>query len=254
MQLARRHFLLYQRSAILVQRFTRGHLQRSRYQLQRLACLAIQRYWRSWTRMRADRESYLVARGAVVQIQNWWRARRARNNFLNMCRAAILLQSCARGFLARRLATRRREALTDLQRRWRGYLTMRRERATYLLICRAVLHLQTAGRGFLAREHHRRLLQDAEYREEMRRQAAAKDVIRRQEAAVVLVMAVRIYLIRRRGAKRIWASTVIQKFWRGYRFRTEMWDKWRGLTQRLEEIRGRLSVANAAAKPEDRYC
>ncbi len=129
---------------------------------------------------------------------------------------------------------------------------MRRERVSFLLQRRAILHIQTAGRGWLARQKYRRLLLDAEYREEIRREAAVLEEARRQDAVTVLVRSVRRYLANRQLVKRIWASTVIQKFWRGYRFRLEMRDKWLGLTQRLGEIRERLSLANAAAKPEDR--
>jgi myosin heavy subunit len=202
--------------------------------------------------MRTERRRFLIVRDAAIRIQSWWRAQVARRQYNNICRAVSLLQKHARGFLARKLASQRRAALTVIQQRVRAHLAMRRARTAFLLQCRVILLLQTACRGYLARQRHNRLLLDAEYREEMRRRAAAEEESRRQQAAVVLVRAVRRYLVRRRVVKRVWASTVIQKFWRGYRFRLEMREKWRSLTEQLGEIRERLSLANAAAKPEDR--
>jgi abnormal spindle-like microcephaly-associated protein len=252
MQMNRTRFLRLQQSAVVLQRITRGYLQRASYLRQRSACLTIQNYWRSWRCMRAERASFLKAKNAATCIQSWWRAHCARVRYESLRYATILLQRHVRGFFARRLASRRRAAVSLLQVTLRGYLAMKRDRAAYLLQLRAVLRLQTAGRAVLARQRHKRLLEDAEYREEVRRQEEARAAARKGEAATVLVRAVRRYLVRRRVVKRVRATVVIQKYWRGYRSRIDIRKQWCALTERLDEIRDRLIVVNAEAKPEDR--
>jgi len=203
--------------------------------------------------MRAERESFLSAKNAALRIQSWWRARSARDRYEKVRCATILLQRHIRGFMARRQASRRRAAISLLQVRLKGYLAMKQDRTAFRLKLRAVLLLQTTGRAVLARQRHKRLLEDAEYREEVRRQEAARLAALRGQAATVLVRAVRTYLVRCRVARRVRATTVIQKYWRGYCSRLEAKKKWCALTERLKEIRERLIVVNAEAKPEDRY-
>ena len=61
-----------------------------------------------------------------------------------------------------------------------------------------------------------------------------------------------LFVIRRRLIKRECAVTVIQKYWRGYRSRGGLKEKWVELTKQLGVIRERLDKATATAEPKDR--
>jgi len=86
----------------------------------------------------------------------------------------------------------------------------------------------------------------------LRRECQRREEEKKNVAATVIVKTIRRYISHRKIVKRVICATVIQKYWRGYKSRVVMREKWTGLTSQLAEIRGRLEQATAAAEPKDR--
>ena len=166
--------------------------------------------------------------------------------------AAVTLQRLTRGVLVRRYVARKRAALQVIKKTLRAYRQMKRQRAEFIERRNAIVNLQRVCRAYLARQRFRKLKEDAEYREEMRREFLRQEAEKANLAATVVVRSIRRLVIKKRIQRRTDAATVIQKYWRGYQSRVVMRERWLALTKQLVEIRGRLELANAAAQPSNR--
>ena len=76
-------------------------------------------------------------------------------------------------------------------------------------------------------------------------------MLRRHRATFVIVRTLRRVIVEKRRLRRETSATVIQKFWRGYKSRILMKEKWLEITKQLAAIRERLEQATAAADPKD---
>jgi hypothetical protein len=111
--------------------------------------VAVARYWRAYYTGRVAREHYAERRGQVLVAQKVVRGWLARRVAGRRRRAAAKLQPWARMVVARRRYTRGMEALCKLQAHIRG----RRARQSYLTIRELVVAAQATARGFMERRH-----------------------------------------------------------------------------------------------------
>ena len=116
-----------------------------------------------------------------------------------------------------RYVKRKRAALDVIQKTLRNYRAMVRARAEFTHKRQSIVNVQRVARGYLARRRHKQLEEDAAYREQLRQEYLRQMEVRRNEASVVIVRAIRTYIVKRRIVKRVKATVVIQKFWRGYK-------------------------------------
>ncbi|GAA50537.1 abnormal spindle-like microcephaly-associated protein homolog [Clonorchis sinensis] len=110
--------------------------------------------------------------------------------------AAVVIQSCWRGFLARRQLFVERRAAVHIQTWWRSKIA----RQNWVALRRWVVDVQRVGRTHLAREHYSKLLVVAE---------------RRKLAAIRIQSFWRTCLFRRQLAAKRCAAVRIQALWRG---------------------------------------
>ncbi|RUS14245.1 hypothetical protein BC937DRAFT_94129 [Endogone sp. FLAS-F59071] len=126
----RARFLLFRRSAVIIQRWWRAawdrRLQNAQQQQQRQhhAATRIQAVWRGYI----AQSNFTLARAAARIVQGWWRERRERERQKKeeiFAALAPALQSAARSWLVKRKYRMQRtevlNAVTRLQRVWRRY-------------------------------------------------------------------------------------------------------------------------------------
>ena len=248
----RNQFLGRKRAAMRLQSWFRGLSAKLNYSMIKRSTTVLQLRWRAVLAGRAERDQYLRVKNAAVLIQSVWRGHVCKWEFARQKESILILQKYTRGFLARRYTKRKRAALDTIQKTLRSYRAMKRERSEFILKRDSIVNLQRIGRGFLARQEFNKIREDAEYREQLKLEYERKEEERRQNSATVIVRIFRRFVIRRRLLKRVSAVTVIQKYWRGYRSRMVLKEKWVELTKQLVVIRERLDKATATAEPKDR--
>ncbi|KAJ4969406.1 hypothetical protein NE237_016107 [Protea cynaroides] len=123
--LARKSFILLQRSAIQIQAACRGELGRQLYENTRreAASVRIQKH----LRMHLARKAYKPLQSSAISIQTGMRGMAARNElrFQRRAKAAIIIQSRCRRYLARLHYMRIKKATITTQCAWRGRVARR---------------------------------------------------------------------------------------------------------------------------------
>ncbi|XP_037674545.1 unconventional myosin-IXb isoform X3 [Choloepus didactylus] len=112
----------------------------------------------------------------ILFLQSWFRMVLERRHFLQMKRAAVLIQACWRSYRVRR-ALERTQAAVYLQAAWRGY----QQRMAYQRRRQSTIRLQSLCRGFLQRKSFRRMLLEKQEAEEKERES---QLAARREAAM----------------------------------------------------------------------
>ncbi|EZA59316.1 Protein abnormal spindle [Ooceraea biroi] len=167
--LERKIFLLYRKSAVLIQKTWRKYRARKReaacakiqawwrskmcsrrYSLQKCCCVKLQRWWRGVELTRRQRAEFLQLRHAALTVQKNRRARTARRHYLKQRQAISLIQSWYRRANSARTVRRRylemRGAAMRIQNWWRNVMVARRERRNYLRLRDSAILLQTHWR------------------------------------------------------------------------------------------------------------
>ncbi|KAL2571507.1 hypothetical protein AAZV13_17G012700 [Glycine max] len=161
---------LKNKSAIIIQSCTRGWIARRKatvfrqHVIQEDAALVIQCYIRghltqNWNLGGTSNLSEVIPAGyisrpfgcrsfqlelfllSVVKLQRWWKGLLLQKL---MTKSAIVIQSCARGWIARRKATIQKHRIIVIQSHWKGYL-VRKESKEQLLDLR--LRMQKSARN-----------------------------------------------------------------------------------------------------------
>ncbi|CAN1196972.1 Abnormal spindle-like microcephaly-associated protein homolog [Linum perenne] len=250
--------------AIVIQKHTRGWITRGRYKVAQkervlqLAATKVQRHIRRWS----SRRQFLNLRQATIRIQRYYRCLRCLRVFqqLKTTQSAISIQSCVRGWLARKETERRKYLLCVLQKYCWGWLIRKR----FLRQKQAVTKIQSAIRCFncckalCAKEAaaieiqrfvrgqmtRKRLLGssgsyaantglgDCLWSSEL--QIVMSSVLKlqrwwkgillcrlRMQAAIVIQSHVRVWISKRRTSRKRHHIIVIQSHWRGYVARKE---------------------------------
>ncbi|XP_076978124.1 unconventional myosin-IXb isoform X2 [Tamandua tetradactyla] len=102
----------------------------------------------------------------ILLLQRWFRRVLERRHFLQMKRAAVIIQACWRSYRVRR-ALERTQAAVYLQAAWRGY----RQRATYQRQRHSAIRLQSLCRGYLQRKRFSHMVLEKQEAEEREREA-----------------------------------------------------------------------------------
>ncbi|XP_051128216.1 uncharacterized protein LOC127249473 isoform X2 [Andrographis paniculata] len=130
----RKEIAIRKNSAIKIQNALRGMNCRKEFYSQRRAAVEIQSFIRGENTRKilivtksgaAEPESNTLLQSAV-KLQKWWR------NVLQtriISRSAMVIQSCYRGWRARKLARREKQSVVVLQSYWKGYLARKYARA-----------------------------------------------------------------------------------------------------------------------------
>jgi len=163
--LDRKIFLLYRKSAILIQKTWRKYQVRMRkaaclkiqtwwrskiysrkYKLQKCCCVKLQRWWREVQLARCQRIEFLQLRHATLTVQKNWRAKIAKRHYLKQRQTILLIQSWYRNVNLTRTVQRRylrmKGAAVRIQNWWRNVTVGCRERKRYLQLRESTILLQ----------------------------------------------------------------------------------------------------------------
>lgn len=167
--LDRKKFLLHRVSAILIQRTWRKYqtckqevaclkiqtwwkmtMCSRKYKLQNSCCIKLQRWWRGINLTRHQRIQFLQLRKAALIVQKNRRAKVARRHYLKQRRAVLLIQSWYRCInsakLIRQHYLKMRNSAIRIESWWRNVTVARQERKKYLQLRKATILLQTHWR------------------------------------------------------------------------------------------------------------
>lgn len=178
----RKKFLLYRINAILIQRTWRKYQKRKqevaclkiqtwwrmtmcsrRYKLQKSCCIKLQRWWRGINLTRHQRIQFLQLRKAALIVQKNRRAKIIRRHYLMQRQAVLLIQSWYRCIKSAKLVQQHylkmRNAAIRIKNWWHNIMVARQERKRYLQLRKATVLLQTHWRQrILARTDRQRYL------------------------------------------------------------------------------------------------
>uniref|UniRef100_A0A2K5VNK5 Abnormal spindle-like microcephaly-associated protein homolog n=1 Tax=Macaca fascicularis TaxID=9541 RepID=A0A2K5VNK5_MACFA len=140
----REEYMQMRESCIKLQAFVRGYLVRKQMRLQRKAVISLQSYFR----MRKARQYYLKMCKAIIVIQNYYHAYKAqvnqRKNFLRVKKAATCLQAAYRGYKVRQLIKQQSIAALKIQSAFRGY----NKRVKYQSVLQSIIKIQRWYRAY----------------------------------------------------------------------------------------------------------
>ncbi|KAL3871776.1 hypothetical protein ACJMK2_039754 [Sinanodonta woodiana] len=251
----RREITRRRKAATVIQTCYRGFF--CRRQLVRMrAAMVIQAWWRSVV----IRHNYLKTRQIIVQFQSRARQHMAKQTLERMrrkCRAAVCIQSAYRHYLARKKIEQerleRRAALEKISRAARIHLSVIKiqrfwKKYQVLKLAREKLHnvlvIQRWMQAKLVRLHYLQTRSRI-----CKIQAAVRCWLhRRNQAARVLQLATRRWLIRRRVIKMNLAATKVQCMWRGYQVRRKSTGK------KIVQARKRCQEARRSATEDKKLC
>ncbi|QCD79727.1 myosin V [Vigna unguiculata] len=116
--LYRSHVVIQEDAALVIQRYIRGHLTRHRVlggasnlsAITPVGCISGPVGCRSF-----PPDQFLLS---VVKLQRWWKGHLLQ---ILMTKSAIVIQSCTRGWIARRTANVQRHRIIVIQSHWKGY-------------------------------------------------------------------------------------------------------------------------------------
>ncbi|KAI3710467.1 hypothetical protein L2E82_40250 [Cichorium intybus] len=139
----RKSFLTHKQAATRIESHYRGWIYRKSFLNQKQATITIQSHYRGWM----SRNSFLKTKQAVIKLQRAYRSLKCLREFKHYkieIKSALIIQSCTRGWMARRVACRHRCLIVFIQSFCRGWL-MRRE---FLLQKEVAIRIQSAFRCF----------------------------------------------------------------------------------------------------------
>ena len=257
-RLARKYLASARHAAVRIQSVFRRHVAQVHVDALRIERAVMDA---SCTKMQAAfrglvaRRRAAVERAAVVRVQSAIRGYSVRAEFNTMraeritqINATILVQSTARGFLARRMLARKNAAAHTVQCAVRGYLARSRLaqlRAEHAMRVAGALQMQALARGYLAR------MQVARMRAELAvARAAEAQAIARDAAALSIQAALRGWHMRQRFGIARTAAITIQRRIRGMLGRV-----YASKLRKMMEQKARIAAAAAVTQPaEKRLC
>uniref|UniRef100_A0A3Q1GV53 Abnormal spindle-like microcephaly-associated protein ASH domain-containing protein n=1 Tax=Acanthochromis polyacanthus TaxID=80966 RepID=A0A3Q1GV53_9TELE len=280
-QRVRKEVACHHQAATVIQSVFRKHREQAKFQGMRLSAIIIQRWYRAHVLQRKDRENFLMHRAATV-IQSYWRGsvqrrifqtkreaavklqrrvravwlgREERNNYTQMRKAAVTLQKCCRGWIARRQVLEAAQAEKRLRftsavfHHVSAIKIQRALRAHWALESakRQIHSVITIQRWVRARQQRSRYLEDRK-KVVIAQRVVKSWLARRHKAASIIQQAVRKFLLLRRQ-KRVERGIVkAQALWRGHRSR-RLNDN-----PKIVKLRHRLRQVSADVREEDKLC
>ncbi|CAH6787707.1 Aspm [Phodopus roborovskii] len=139
-------------AAVRIQSTFRMVLALKRFQLLRAAAVVIQQRARAWTAGKRQRLEYLELRRAALVLQATWKGRTLRRQMQRQRECAALIQSYYRMHVQRRKWKATRAAAVRIQVFYRTHKAGKEQRHLYLKTKAAIVTLQAAYRGMEARK------------------------------------------------------------------------------------------------------
>ncbi|XP_034002708.1 abnormal spindle-like microcephaly-associated protein isoform X2 [Trematomus bernacchii] len=147
----RKEVARWHQAATVIQSAFRKHREEVKFQAMRLSAIIIQRYYRSCILQRQERGAFLKLKQSTITLQAAFRSWCVRRDISRQNQAAIVIQSCWRCSVQKRIFQRKRETAVKLQRRVRAVQLVRLERNNYIRMKKATITLQTHCRAWIAR-------------------------------------------------------------------------------------------------------
>ncbi|KAF3835455.1 hypothetical protein F7725_028013 [Dissostichus mawsoni] len=147
----RKEVACWHQAATVIQSAFRKHREEVKFQAMRLSAIIIQRYYRSCILQRQERGAFLKLKQSTITLQAAFRSWFVRRDISRQNQAAIVIQSCWRCSVQKRIFQRKRETAVKLQRRVRAVQLGRLERNNYIRMKKATITLQTHCRAWIAR-------------------------------------------------------------------------------------------------------
>eukprot|EP00090_Calanus_glacialis_P001119 TRINITY_DN10784_c0_g1_i2.p1 TRINITY_DN10784_c0_g1~~TRINITY_DN10784_c0_g1_i2.p1 ORF type:complete len:1021 (-),score=356.46 TRINITY_DN10784_c0_g1_i2:147-2840(-) len=229
----RGEFLRKRQAVMVMQAVVRGWLEKKRFVKSREAACLLQRNVRGWIARRKV-ESWRLERQmemAVRLLQRQWRMVLARRRVKEMMeknrmeKAAVRIQTCVRGWMAKRLFAQQLLGALTIQRWWRTALLTRMLREQLRKQTQSALTLQTWWRQAVARRQFCRQRSAARTLQGwVRTQGASRRFIRLRWAVVVMQRRWRAREMARtqkgRYSRMRAAAITLQAIWRGRQARS----------------------------------
>ena len=261
--LVKKHTEAANKAAIAIQRVWRGYWIRknvyAKLKEDRINCLrensatSIQRFWRGYWTRRQFEQLKTRRNFAAIKIQRCYRGYLVKKQFEADTKAAIAIQRVWRGHWIRKNVyvklkedRLRKVSATTIQRVWRGYWTRKQLKELNDRRALAAIKIQRFYRSYLAEKQAKSATKAAITIQKVWRGYWTRKQLKqlndqfqcRTLAAIKIQRFYRSYLVQREIKAANRAAIVIQKVWRGYWTRKNVYAK----LKEIEMVRRRVSL------------
>nr|XP_046247893.1 abnormal spindle-like microcephaly-associated protein [Scatophagus argus] len=143
----RKEVVRQHQAATVIQSVFRKHREEVKFQAMRLSAVVIQRYFRACVLQRQDRENFLEMRRSAVVLQSAYRGHQVRKEVVRWHQAATVVQSSFRKHREEVKFQAMRLSAVVIQRYFRACVLQRKERERFLKVRNSAIVLQAAFRG-----------------------------------------------------------------------------------------------------------
>ncbi|KAF7703623.1 hypothetical protein HF521_022630 [Silurus meridionalis] len=224
----RKWILQMQMAAKVIQRKYKAYKQSKEYQALRQATILVQRRHRANLLAKRQREWFCAMRKAAIAFQAAYRGMRVRKEICKRQRAATVVQAWYRMYRVRVSFQAIQIAAILIQRKYQVY----KERKRFLSMKAAVLLCQRKYRAILASRQQRKAYRD-KYNAVLAIQAGYRGMKVRQQmqikrkAAITIQSHVRKRLNQKYYQKLLWASRTVQRLFRANKLRKQAIESFR---------------------------
>ncbi|CAD5121822.1 DgyrCDS10292 [Dimorphilus gyrociliatus] len=246
MKLAKHHFISIRSSCVIIQRFWRNYVWKRNRET---AALIIQRFVLTNLIAKSFRNEYLELKKCTIIVQSIYRRWHQRREYQNMKRAAVIIQSNYRRYADRCHYVELREATVLIQRRFRSKKCLKEERKRFCQIRNGIIGVQRLFRIYLWKKKLLRECGATLIQRCFRRYIARKNFLRFKSAAILIQSNWRTFAARRRYEAIRNGICKFQFLYRTYICRKKFTQALRSLSQlKLEERQ-----KNAATKVQSAW-
>ncbi|XP_054645334.1 abnormal spindle-like microcephaly-associated protein [Dunckerocampus dactyliophorus] len=217
----------YHQCATLIRAYYCRHKAQVEYKSKKVAAVVIQRHYRNNVAAKETRKAFLQKRAACVILQAGFRGMKVRTDLKEKHKAATVIQSAVRMFLARKRYILLQSAAIIIQSHYRALLEGREQQHVYRKQKKAALKIQAVYRAWRAREeikkrHNAARVIQAKFRMYRARMAylatkcAAVIIQERFRAKILMNQQLKKYRVMKS------AAVVIQASYRGHRTRMDI--------------------------------
>ncbi|XP_063357213.1 abnormal spindle-like microcephaly-associated protein [Pelmatolapia mariae] len=151
-QQVRQEVARWHQAATVIQSAFIRHREEVKFQAMRLSAIFIQRRFRARVLQRQERAKFLKLKQSTIVLQAALRGWRIRRDVSRQNHAVVVIQSCWRCLVERRIFQRKKDAAVKLQRRIRAVQLGRQERSKYIQVRQAAITLQKHWQAWIARQ------------------------------------------------------------------------------------------------------
>ncbi|KAF6274417.1 assembly factor for spindle microtubules [Rhinolophus ferrumequinum] len=138
-------------AAVKIQSAFRMAKAQKRFRVLKGAALVIQQHQRAWSAGRKERMDYIELRRAAVMLQAMWKRKTVRRQIQKQHECAVIIQSYYRMYVQQKKWRAMKRAARLIQVYYRAYRTGRKQQHVYLRTKAAVVILQSAYRSMRVR-------------------------------------------------------------------------------------------------------